>query len=274
MAKLRYLAGILILLAAVAVEFFTISQKNTRTFIIVITIILSSLPFIISIIISQKRQTEKEERFLEFSRDLVESTKSGTPIVKAILNVQKKDYGTLTPHIQKLASQLTLGITLNDALQTLARESGSRVIARAVALISEAERAGGKIETILESVANSVNQIESLKKERKSSIANLITQGYIIFIVFIIIMLILEFKILPLVSDVTAPSDNIKIKARPLAPQDFSKPLFIMLIIQSLFAGIVIGKISEGSIKYGIKHSFILLSLTLLVKTGANAFFG
>ena len=36
--------------------------------------------------------------------------------------------------------------------------------------------------------------------------------------------------------------------------------IFIMIaMIQGLFAGIVIGKLSEGNIKYGFKHSFILI---------------
>jgi len=57
-------------------------------------------------------------------------------------------------------------------------------------------------------------------------------------------------------------------------PSSFSMPLFIMLLIQSFFAGLVIGKISEGSVKKGIKHSFILLAITLLITTGARALFG
>jgi archaeal flagellar protein FlaJ len=146
------------------------------------------------------------------------------------------------------------------------------VISRAVGLISEAERAGGKIETILDSVANSVNQIEQLRKERKAAISNLVTQGYLIFIVFIVIMLVLEFKILPLVSDLQG-AEGLSIKTGDMDPDQFSMPLFIMLLVQSFFAGLVIGKISEGSVKSGFKHSFILVALTLLVTTGAKAFF-
>jgi flagellar protein FlaJ len=147
-----------------------------------------------------------------------------------------------------------------------------------VGLISEAESAGGSIDTIIESVANSVNQIEELKKQRKATVSNLIVQGYIIFIVFIVIMLVLEFKILPLTADLTSGVDagslNILGTAKPVAGVDFSMPMFIMLLVQSFFAGLVIGKISEGTLFSGVKHSFILLALTLLIQTGAKAFFG
>jgi flagellar protein FlaJ len=94
-----------------------------------------------------------------------------------------------------------------------------------------------------------------------------------IFIVFIVIMLVLEFKILPLVSDLGG-GEGLAIETKSIDPEEFSRPLFYMLLVQSFFAGLVIGKISEGSIKAGIKHSFILLAMTLLITTGAKAFFG
>ena len=241
-------------------------------FLLVISLLIVLSPFVLGAILSQNKQKEKEEMFLAFSRDLVENVKSGTPISKGIVNLRTRNYGALSPHIMKLANQLSLGITLTEALNTFAKETKSKVISRAVGLISEAERAGGKIETILESVAISVNQIDKLRKERKAAVSNLVTQGYIIFIVFIIIMLVLEFKILPMVTDL-AGNDGLSVNVKKIDPTEFSMPLFVTLLVQSFFAGLVIGKISEGTIKSGIKHSFILLAITLLVTTGAKVLF-
>ena len=272
--EIKHYAGILLGMVLILISFIFFRGSVLMYFLIVVAAIIVVLPFVITLIIGQSRQKEKEEMFLAFSRDLVENVKSGTPVGKSIINLRSRNYGALTPHVQKLASQLGLGFTLSDALDNFAGDTHSKVISRAVGLISEAERAGGKIETILESVARSINQIEELKKERKASVSNLITQGYIIFMVFIIIMLVLEFKILPLVSDLATPEGELAVKTRSINPDEFAMPLLVMLLVQSFFAGLVIGKISEGSIKDGIKHSFILLAITLLVTTGARAFFG
>ncbi len=266
-------AGIGVLMIIVSVIF--LKGEKLLYFILVIEGIIVVLPFIISLILQQGKQKQKEEKFLEFTRDLVENVKSGTPVSKSILNLLGRNYGALSPHVNKLANQISLGITLTSALSTFAKETKSKVIARAVNLISEAERAGGQIDVIIESVSKSVNQTEELKKERKSAVYNLVVQGYIIFFVFIIIMLLLEFKILPMTAglgEVNGGSLNINIK--PISPEDFSLPLLIMLLIQSTFSGLVIGKISEGSLFYGIKHSFILLAATLLISTGVRAFLG
>jgi len=247
--------------------------SNLLYFLLVISLIVGVLPFMISFLLGQSKQKEREEKFLEFVRDLVETVRSGTPISKAVVNLRNRNYGSLTPHIRKLANQLSIGITLTVALQNFAKDTKSRVISRAVSLISEAERAGGKIDTILDSVAESVNQIEQLRKERKAAVSNLVTQGYLIFIVFIIIMLVLEFKILPLVSTLQGGS-GLSVSVGSVNPDQFSMPLFVMLLVQSFFAGLVIGKISEGTIKAGLKHSFILVALTLLITTGAKVLFG
>jgi archaeal flagellar protein FlaJ len=265
--------GLILGLLIVVVAFIFLRGDNMFWFLTVLAAIISALPFLVMLLLSQGRQKEKESRFLEFTRDLVENVKSGTPVSKSILNLQKREYGALTPHVQKLGNQISLGITLTNALRTFAKETKSKVISRAVGLISEAERAGGKIETILESVARSVNQIEDLKKERKSAISNLVVQGYIIFIVFIIIMLVLEFKILPLTAGL-ADVEGLSISVSNVDPSTFAAPLFIMILVQSFFAGLVIGKIAEGSLMNGIKHSFILLALTLLITTGAKALLG
>lgn len=253
-------------------SYYMFGGGNLLYFMLVIAFLIMTAPFLTKLLTGQNRNKEKEEKFLEFARDLVENVKSGTPISKSIMNLSNRNYGTLTIHVGKLANQLSIGITLNKAFSTFAKDTKNRVISRAVGLISEAERSGGKIEAVLESVANSVNQIEEIGKERKAMVSNLVTQGYMIFIVFIIIMLVMQFKILPLVGDLGGGSGaGLNVSTNKINPDDFSKPLFVMLIVQSLFAGLVTGKISEGSIKNGIKHSFILLAITLLITTGANA---
>ena len=141
-------------------------------------------------------------------------------------------------------------------------------------MIREAERAGGEVENILDSVAKSVNEIEKLKKERASSIYTLVVQGYVIFLVFIVIMLIMQFKVLPMTSEITQTGDSLGgFGGGGYSAQEVASPMFYLLIAQGLFSGLVIGKLAEGSIKSGIKHSFILVALSLLIYTGTKAFF-
>lgn len=265
-------------LILIAIVFIVLSAENFvrfKYFLISLIFVLMLLPFVLANSFESKKYKEKEEKFLEFVRDIVENVKSGTPIGKAILNVQNREYGSLTPHIKKLANQIYLGIPLTSALINFSNDTGSPVIKRAVGLISEAERSGGEIDSILSSVANSVNQTEKLKKEQKSAVFNLVVQGYIIFIIFILIVLVLQHLILPLTENLGSQSfEDLNSTIKVNTGVNFEGPLIALLLVQSLFAGLVIGKISEGNVKEGIKHSFILIALTLIISSAVNLVLG
>lgn len=274
--------GIIAALVIIVLSFIFFRLSDIFYFLLGICFFIAGLPFFLDLLIEGKTKKEKEAMFLEFSRDLVESVKAGTPISRSILNVRTKNYGTLTPYIEKLANQISLGIPLQNAFETFARDVNSRTITRSVTIISESEKAGGQISDILESVVKSVTQIEKLRKERASSIYSLVVQGYIIFLIFIAIMLVMQFKILPIAttlgqSNMNAGNlgiGNFNVIGEGMSPEEMSRPFFWLLLIQGLFAGLVIGKLSEGSIRAGIKHSFVLLVIALLISTGAKLVFG
>lgn len=271
--------GIIFALLLLIANVLLFRQSKIFYFFLGIIFVIAALPFLFSLMSEVGREKEKEDMFLEFSRNLVEAVKSGTPISKSIINVRDKDYGSLTKHIQKLANQIAVGIPVKQAFRVFSDDINNKVVTRSVALISEAEQAGGQIDTILESVAKSVSEIEDIKKEQTAAVYNVVVQGYIIFFIFIIIMLVTELKIIPMtVGLVSGQNAGIGLSGTTMQitamnPEQLSQPFLIMLIVQGLFAGLVIGKLSEGNTKSGIKHSFILMVLAYLITTGARAFF-
>jgi len=254
---------------------------NTRFFFFIMGVGVLSLaaPFVIAIIRETTLAAEKEDMFLEFSRNLVESVKAGTPISKSIINVRNKPYGVLSENIKKLANQISLGIPLGDALQIFSRDVKNKTISRALTLIGQAERSGGEIGGILESVTEAVSTSDKLKKERKAAISTLVVQGYIIFLVFITIILVLQFQILPMIVGIVPSGTSLGIgglggSGAPIDEEEIANSFLYLLLIQGAFSGLTIGKLSEGNIKPGIKHSFVLMLMAFLISAGANVIFG
>ncbi len=256
---------------------------NTRMlyFLMGIAFGIIALPFVIGMTLENKKEQKINEMFLEFSRNLAESVATGTPINKSIANMKKKNYGELNPYIEKLSNQIELGVPINKSLENFAEDINSPVVKRATALIREAEKAGGEIEQILDSTAKSVSEIEKLKKERKSAIYSLVVQGYIIFFIFIAIVIVVEFQILPLTvgtggfTQFTGDINSIDAAASGaqedmISPEELTKPFIFLLLTQGFFVGLVIGKLTEGSIKAGLKHSFILMMAAFIVSSGAK----
>ncbi len=271
--KISHWIGIFLGLIVIIVSFLLIGTAFFF-FAMGIGILIMAAPFVFEVVRETTVATEKEEMFLEFARNLVESVKTGTPISKSILNVKNRPYGVLSEHVKKLSNQISLGIPLNTALRTFAKDVNNPTISRALTLIGQAERAGGDIGMILESVANAVNTSEKLKKERKAAISTLVVQGYIIFFVFIIIILVMQFRIIPMIAGISGVGGALGGSGGEIIDQtEISNAFLYLLLIQGFFSGLTIGKLSENNIKAGIRHSFSLMIMSFLASAGANIFF-
>ena len=171
---------------------------------------------------------------------------------------------------------------MSFALHTFAKDVNNKSISRSITLIGQAEKAGGDIGKILEDVAEAVSTSDKIKKERKASISTLVVQGYIIFFVFMVIVLVMQFKIIPIINNISGIGISgglAGIGGLPAGGGSFDQSaladsFFYLLLIQGLFSGLTIGKLADGNIKSGIKHSFALMLSSFLISTIANLFFG
>ena len=278
MAKIKfkpiYLLSISIGIILIVLDIQFLSEARLFLPIIVISLLLMSLHFWIDFFSEQKRQKLIEIMFLEFMRSLVESVKSGVSIPKSIKNVSKKDYAELNPYIKKLSNQIEWGIPTNKAFKTFSLDTENKVIRRSVSLIIEAEQSGGDITDILSSVVSSVVNIKKMREERRVQVHSQIVQGYIIYFVFIGIMMVLDLWLFPQLTGV-GTAGSLKLGTPSLGgiylggaeTLEMGPVFFTLIMIQGFFAGIMIGKFSEGTLKTGLLHSLIMMVSAALIVT-------
>jgi len=244
--------------------------------LIVIALTVSWIQFWIDFYHEQNRQKEIEQKFLEFVRNLVGTVKSGIPIPRAVTQIANKDYGALTPYAKKLAAQVEWGITIDQAFLTFSDDTANPVIKRAVSIMIEAEKSGGDIAEVLDAIAASVVDVKKMKQERKSSTYGQIMQGYIVFYIFIAIMLVLQIWLFPKLAGM---SGGLQSGLGALgggmlggggAAISLDGVFFALIMIQGFFAGIMVGKFSEGSLKQGLIHSLIMITTAALIITTAK----
>lgn len=272
--KTQYLLGISIAALLIILDFFYF--LNTRWFytFLILAISIGWVQFWIDFFNELKRQKEIELKFLEFVRSLVSTVKSGVSIPQAIVNVAGDKYGALTPYVKKLSNQVQWGIPVPRALMTFSKDTGNIVIKRSVAIVIEAEKHGGDIGDVLQSVVNSVFDVKKMKQERKSRAYSQVVQGYIIFFVFIIIMLVLQLKLFPQLAKMGASFGGLggmglggSLISGSAGQINLDRIFFGLVIVQGFFAGIMIGKFSEGTIKNGLIHSLALVTVATLIIT-------
>jgi len=164
---------------------------------IIVALTLSWIQFAIDILAHQRSQKDIEKRFPDFVRNLVNAIKSGMPAPQAVVHISERKYGSLTPHVRKLAAQIEWSVPLHTALINFANSTQNAVIKRSVATVIEAERSGGNVEDVLNAITDSLLQIQTLKEERKAHIHGQTVQSYIIFFVFLAVLIVIQNSLIP-----------------------------------------------------------------------------
>jgi len=208
-----------------------------------------------------KRKKEIEQMFVIFLRDFVESVRSGMTVTQAFETVSKNDYKSLTPLVKKMVAQLEWGLPLEKVLKNFAKNSGSELISRIVSSVIESHRFGGNLVDTFEALSNTAIEIDRLRKERSLYLHSQMITGYIVFLVFLGVILALEKFLVPSLSQ----TFSYKLEEQPIAPAELVKSyrdlLFHLVLMQSFFAGLAVGKMAEGAIIAGLKHSAIMMAI-------------
>lgn len=274
------------------VDFFTFYGTAWFIPVVVVAVTVAWSKYWIDFFINLQRQRNIEARFPDFIRYLAGAIKSGMPVSKAIIYVSKTDFGDLTPYVKKLANQIEWSISVHKSLKTFANDTKNSVIKRSIATVIEAEQAGGNMEDVLESVTQSVIEIKKMKQKRKANIHGQVIQSYVIFVVFLIVMIVVQNMVVPyvvgmgqmevrgagegIINPLGGIVETVKIDISSLGGFIKSvnlwfvslRGVFLMIaLIQGFFTGIVIGKLAEGEMKPGLKHSLILMTLAFFVIT-------
>lgn len=270
--KKEYLIGITIGLILVVLDILYFFKTRWFFSFLIIAVNIGWSQIWIDFFKEIKRQKEIESRFLQFVRSLVGTVKSGVSIPNSIIQISDEEYGELTPYIRKLKNQIEWGITIQDALINLGNDTNNPIIKRAISIVIEAEKSGGDMEDVLDSVTKSIVDIKKMREERKASVFSQIVQGYIVFFIFIVIMLVLQLYLFPQIKDIGLLGGLTDIEfAKGVIgtsePINLDYIFFGLILVQGFFAGIMIGKFSEGTIKQGLLHSLILMTSAALIIT-------
>lgn len=216
-----------------------------------------------------KKRKEVEDLFPVFLRDFVESIRGGMTIPHALKSVSKNDYKALSPHVKKMAIQLDWGITVERVLLNFSKRAKSRLISRIVSSVRESHRFGGNLPDTLEALSNTAVEVDRLREERRLYLNSQIITGYIIFFVFLAVIIALEKFLVPSLTGVSVTGfigeTPTMSSSAPISADEYKTIFRNLIVIQGFFAGLAVGKMAEGAIIPGLKHSMFMMFIGSLV---------
>jgi flagellar protein FlaJ len=230
------------------------------TSVIMISVILLAFPFILFKYVEYKKTKEIEDNFPLFLSDFVEAVRAGMPLPQALKHISKNNYGALSRYVKKMSAQMDWGIPFDVALESFARSSGSKVVGRVVSTIIESHKYGGNLTDIFEAISETSVEIERLREERRMYLQSQMMTGYLIFFIFLIVLIGLQRFLVPSLSGVGGfgIGGERGVGGGANLSEQYRTVFLHLVVLEALFAGLVVGKMSEGSAIAGIKHSFLL----------------
>lgn len=293
------IAGFFIAALFIYIGFFVMSDTQVGSFFKAASLIFALGPFFYEKIMISQKEKQMTESFVEFIRALVSSVKSGMPIPQAIMFVSRDDFGVLSPYVKTMANKISWGISLTKCLESFAESTKISTIQKNIHVILQAEKSGGFIEDVLDNVTQTLRLNQRLRARRRMTIQSQIGQSYVIFVIFLVVLIIIKNYLLPYMIESGQENVDDEMSISILGGSgadssmkelfedveiDLASPYhFIMSVIkwfgsiqgvfmslslmQGFFSGLVLGQLAEGSPYAGLQHSFIMMSIGLIVLT-------
>ena len=250
------LLGAAILVAALILR---VSSPLFDEYVVLAVMVTIFLPSVLDVIDSRWKNAI-DARLPDLFRAIVQAQQTGMTLPRAVEESSKRDYGPLTKELKKLVSQMSWGISFEEALETLAEHVDTTLVKRVVPIVIEASRSGGRVEKVFEPMGKFIQATLTLEKERKAHTRPYVAIIYVAFFVFLFTIVLLFKSFFTPVTQDFSPLGNAL-----LTPDAARRLFFQMSALQAFFGGLVAGKMGEGTINSGLKHSLILLACGLLI---------
>lgn len=242
--------------------------------LIVLTILATAGPIGWHVSRQSRRVDAIEGRLPDFLNDLAETRRAGLTLAASLQSCSLSDYGALTPEVQKMANQVSWGVSFTDALQQFADRVKTNLVRRSVHLIIEASKTGGSVADILKAAARDAYEIKALESERRVNMTTYLIVLYVVFFVFLVVMAVLDNRFIPQVieanqvsQDLGTDTSNVPIGGGNLDQDVLRFVFFNAAIVQAIGNGIVGGVLAEGRYTAGFRHvAWMALSAWLLFR--------
>jgi flagellar protein FlaJ len=225
--------------------------------ILCFAVILAITPYAIDITLQKRKTRRKEELYTEFLFKLSELMRGGLDPIKSVKELSKTDLGILSPNVRIASTSMVYGKSFEDSMKSMAKSLHSELIARYTMLVVQASYSGGSVADLILKASEDMRSIIGIEREKEGNLAQYVMIFYFAQGIIFFIILTLTTSLLPFI-DQLGPSSPFGVNK--LANVDFARGFFHLVMVNSFFGGLIIGKIAEGDARHGLKHAAILMT--------------
>lgn len=241
-------------------------------YVIVIGIFIGVTPYAIDSQLERRLTLKYERAFSQFLFEMADAMRGGLDPTKAIIELAKTETGVLKHHIQRAADNIKLGRPFDEVMGAMVRPIKSDLIQRYARLIGETSKVGGETAQVIHRTAKDMDDFIKINQERRRQLTSQVTTIYIAFAVLLVVLyqLITMFPSLGNIdigllgtSDIESAGQGANLGAQ-MSVLTMKRRFFHLVLINSFGTGLIIGEFIEGKIKFGLVHSLIMITASVL----------
>lgn len=199
-------------------------------------------------------------------RDITETVRSGMTLPRAIEEASQRNYGPLSRELEHTISMFNMGASFEDSIMSLAQRLRRPTALRFCTILVEAHQTGGKLIDVLNASVSLFSSLEEYKEEQYTNMKPYMMTMYMTTLIFLVISYVILHQFLGPLSAATTNTAMQKsgLLTGVLDIDYYTSLLFWASLIESIFAGLILGKIVDRALPAGLRHSVILVVITLV----------
>jgi flagellar protein FlaJ len=199
-------------------------------------------------------------------RDINEAVRSGLTLPRALEEASQRSYGPLSAELEHTISMFNMGASFEDSIMSMAQRLKSPIALRFCTIMVEAHQTGGKLMDVLNASVSLFSSLEEYKEEQYTNMRPYMMTIYMTTMIFLAIAYVVLHQFLgPLYATTTNTAiPKSGFFAGVLDINYYTSLLFWASIIESIFAGLILGKIVDRALPAGLRHSVILAVIALV----------
>ncbi len=219
------------------------------------------------------RIKKMEEAFPDFLQLMASNLRAGMPTDHALLMSARKEFDPLDKEIVNLGKEFMTGKDIESAMYEMGQRTNSKKIQRTINLILSGLKSGGNIAILLEETATNARERYFIQKRAASNV--------LMYTIFIFVAITagapglfgLSTVLVEVLSSVLSGIPDVQMSSSlPFTLSKIDLPISVVIYFSVIFllaidiiGSMVLGLVSKGSEKEGIKYAIPLTALSMTV---------
>ncbi len=240
-----------------------------------VALVFIEIFFYFSLSLKADNVSKKIEEVLPDALQLMASNlRAGMTTEKALLLSGREEFGELKFEIDRVGREIATGRGIGAALKDMAERFKSEKLKKSVQLINSGLASGGELASLLEQISSNLRAAEFVEKKVRTNVLM-----YVIFIFvsvgvgapalfglssFLIEVLTTQISSIN-IPQTTATQLPFSVSDVSVSPQFILTYLLIMIAATSILGSLILGLISKGEEKAGLKYIPFLLVISFVI---------